>query len=101
MRILCGFKEKEIKKKESINVKQSDDWAELNSLKYGSKIKGTIINYKDGNAKVRLHIKDKEIVLNLQGKYEQNTIIPLMVKETLGSVKKGNYTISKVLALKT
>ena len=90
----------ELKKKESISVKQTNDWAELNSLKYGSRIKGTVIDYKNGNAKVRLHIKDEEIVLNLQGKFTPNQVLPLMVKETLGSIKKGNYTISKVLALK-
>ena len=95
-----AIKQKVVEKKESINIKQSDDWPELNSLKPNSRIKGTVISYKDGNAKIRLHIKNKEIVLGLQGKYKQNEILSLMVKETLGSIKKGNYTISKVIALK-
>lgn len=77
-------------------VYDDSDWPELQTISNGNRIKGTIIEYSKGNAKILLHIKNIEIVLGLQGKFEKDNILNLIVTETIGSLKKGNFNISRV-----
>lgn len=82
-----------------IDENDDDLWSKIETLKIGSLIKGKVIDYESGNAKVKLHIKKLDIILNVQGKknfLEKNSIVMLKIKETSGSIKNGNYTVTKV-----
>lgn len=82
-----------------IDENDDDLWSKIETLKIGSLVKGKVVDYESGNAKVKLHIKKLDIILNVQGKknfLEKNSIVMLKIKETSGSIKNGNYIVTRV-----
>ncbi|NPA44447.1 MAG: type III-B CRISPR module RAMP protein Cmr6 [Chlorobi bacterium] len=77
-------------------ISQDDTWVELDTLKIGSLVWGTVLSYSNGNAKIKLHIKDKDIVINVNGKFSKTEKAKLIITETSGKIEKGNFTITKV-----
>jgi len=80
-------------------VLEDDSWLSINEIKQNDIIQGTVIEYSVGNAKVKLHIKGQESTINLQGRFDVNQKLKIKVKETLGSLKKGTYQISKIIKI--
>ena len=77
-------------------LQETDTWIPLESLKNGSIVSGTVVDFVSGNAKIQLHIKEHIIILGLQGKFVLHNEVRLKIVETSGSLMKGNYQITKI-----
>lgn len=84
---------------ESTLIYQNESWIDFSIIKNGDIVEGTVIKYENGNARVQLHIIDKEIVLGIQGKFKTNDILKIKVIETSGSHAKGNFNIVKIRSI--
>ncbi|MBK9107300.1 MAG: type III-B CRISPR module RAMP protein Cmr6 [Saprospiraceae bacterium] len=78
-------------------VPESENWPSISSVYKNEKISGYIHELKSGNAKVQLFVKGQSDFLNLQGyKGLIGIEVDFKIVDTIGSLKNGNYQISRI-----
>ncbi len=78
----------------------NNTWPELNSLKVGDLIGGTVLNCSSGSMTIALHVKGVNSALKISGKMELKSILQLKIKNVQGKPEKGNYSITQVEIVK-
>lgn len=76
-------------------IQEDSSWPEINTLKSGSEVTGTVIQSANGSMTIQLHIKGTKQLVNVPGKEPVKSVLKLRVSETSGKPEKGNYKIEK------
>lgn len=77
----------------SVKIQESDDWVEVDKVKSGSIVNATVIDYANGSATIRLHIKGVEINQKIYRKATISEAIVVTIANTTGKVEKGNFGV--------
>ncbi len=84
----------DIKKPLEPIIIEDDTWLDPSSITKGTKIAGTVIFSKNGDVKVRLHIRGKKIIKPIGGKADEKSIVQFIATGTEGKPEKDNFNVS-------